>query len=278
MSDTGSAGSNDIASLEGRLFRYRPGLVAFQHGRHNDCLVLLGGLTDGPLSLKYSTALAAALDVQSWSLVLPTLSTSYLGYGVGSLTQDCDELVDLLSCLPAEGRIVLMGHSTGCQISVHFMKHAPQAARKRVAGVVLQAAVSDRDYLATLPQTQELVTLARTLPLTALMPREADIAPITAYRYLSLAARGGDDDMFSDDFSQEELKDRLGHMTVPTLLLASLADEYVPAGVDVSALVERIAGAMPGCRKCVRVAGGLHDLSGHIDVVAEETSAFLQTL
>jgi predicted alpha/beta hydrolase family esterase len=38
-------------------------------------------------------------------------------------------------------RAALCGHSTGCQNSVHFMKHAPAKARLRVVAAALQAPV-----------------------------------------------------------------------------------------------------------------------------------------
>ena len=38
-------------------------------------------------------------------------------------------------------------------------------------------------------------------------------APMSANRYLSLTQKGGADDMFSSDFTDEELKGLLGHMS-----------------------------------------------------------------
>jgi hypothetical protein len=74
---------------------------------------------------------------------------------------------------------------------------------------------------------------------------QADTAPITAYRYHSFAARLGDDDLFSSDFSAEEARARLGHMSLPTLVYLSLSDEYVPATVDKDKLLALFA-HMPG--------------------------------
>lgn len=50
--------------------------------------------------------------------------------------------------------IVLIGYSTGCQDSVFYMKHGRPDLRVRVKGVVLQAPVSDREWLALLPETE----------------------------------------------------------------------------------------------------------------------------
>lgn len=81
------------------------------------------------------------------------------------------------------------------------------------------------------------------------MPRRAAdlIGPphaVTAYRFDSLTGRMTDDDMFSSDLSDEELRAKLGHVAVPTLLAMSLDDEYVPRSVDPAALSKRMSGAM----------------------------------
>lgn len=216
--------------MQGRLFVYdhERRLSAFQYGVHEDCAILIAGLTEGPMSLEYTELLAHSLDKQGWALVLPWLSTSYLGYGVGSLQQDCDELTILIGQLPSFKRVLLTGHSTGCQISMYFMKHAPEAATQRIAGVILQAPASDRDCMSRETATAALVEHAKTLSPDELMPRKASIAPITAARYLSLADRDGADDMFSEDLSDAELSARIGGLHVPVCMVWSGNDEYAP--------------------------------------------------
>ncbi|CAN0165462.1 unnamed protein product [Pylaiella littoralis] len=110
------------------------------------------------------------------------------------------------------------------------MKHGRQDLRGKVRGVVLQAPVSDRENLATLPGTESLIEEAKTRRGGEdLMPVAADEAPITAARFLSLATKEGDDDMFSADLSSEERHSRLGHMaSVPTAAFLSGADQFVP--------------------------------------------------
>lgn len=52
----------------------------------------------------------------------------------------------------------------------------------------VQAPVSDREYRATLPETAAMIDLASTMINegrgSELMPSEADLAPITAYRWV----------------------------------------------------------------------------------------------
>lgn len=60
-----------------------------------------------------------------------------------------------------------------------------------------------------------------------MMPRSAFWAPITAYRYMSLHGLDGADDFFSVSFSPEKLKEKMGHIDIPTLFVWSGKDEYV---------------------------------------------------
>lgn len=101
------------------------------------------------------------------------------------------------------------------------------------------------------------------------MPRDAFWAPITAKRLLDLQERGGADDFFSSDFSDEELVERLGHIgRVANLELLSVfsgADEYVPQHVDALCLSQRIVDAMNthGCvAKSLYLPTANHNLSG----------------
>ena len=185
--------------------------------------------------------------------------------------------------------LVLIGHSTGCQDAVHFMATAADEARELVRGVVLQAPVSDREAAsleggaeerAALLQKAEalcaegrgdtLITLQYGfVPLTGVSPvwgsslgHEHSSAPIgcsathalgprvdAAARFASLNGRGGPDDMFSSDFSDAELRAKLGHLAgggCRTVFAHSLADEYVPPSVDVEALALRFVAAAGG--------------------------------
>mmetsp|Transcript_8027 Transcript_8027/g.18618 ORF Transcript_8027/g.18618 Transcript_8027/m.18618 type:complete len:152 (+) Transcript_8027:641-1096(+) len=64
-----------------------------------------------------------------------------------------------------------------------------------------------------------------------MMPRSVFFAPITARRFLDLQDVGGADDFFSSDFSDQELSNRLSHVTASSdchvLVAFSGKDEYV---------------------------------------------------
>lgn len=84
---------------------------------------------------------------------------------------------------------------------------------------------------------------------------------ITAYRFDSLTRRLADDDMFSSDLTENELREKLGHVNVPCLLAISADDEYVPRNVDSTLLSHRMADAMAvaptkGAKSVILASGG----------------------
>eukprot|EP00903_Cladosiphon_okamuranus_P018794 g17289.t1 len=295
-------------SMQGELFTYSPKkrLAAFRSGGRSSggrssggsvaYAVFVPGLTDGLLALDYVPALAAALDRRGYSFVQPILSSSYKGYGTSSLRQDVDELDELLDYLssvttsstpPAPASFVVIGHSTGCQDAVFYMKHGRPDLTAKVRGVVLQAPVSDREQLATMPSTASLISEARARKGgEELMPAAASDAPITPERFLSLATKEGDDDMFSADLTPEERHARLGHMaSVPTAAFLSGADEFVPppenGGPVPEALAATLRAAMvstggPGDAPSGSNAAGVREKEDERDArVAAKTVAFV---
>lgn len=277
--------ANKRNQLCGAMFKYGPKSiqVAFKTGDYKQQVIFIGGLTDGFLATQYLEPLAIALDKEKWSLVQFLLSSSYSGYGTSSLKQDAMEIDQLISYLinkeDSEG-VVLLGHSTGCQDIVYYMR-TNAACSRAVRAIILQAPVSDREYNATLPQTASMIDLAFKMISEGkgleLMPRDASPdVPITAYRYHSLCAYNGDDDMFSSDLSEDQLKQRLGHMSnTPCQIIFSMADEYVPDYVDKKALVERLCSAMGGAEK-VEIEWGNHSLSNRVQEAVQAMVDFVK--
>ncbi|CAH9080555.1 unnamed protein product [Cuscuta europaea] len=271
--------------FRGVMFKYGPNSiqVAFKTGDYKQQVIFIGGLTDGFLATEYLEPLAIALDKEKWSLVQFLLSSSYSGYGTSSLKQDAVELDQLISYLinkeDSEG-VVLLGHSTGCQDIVYYLR-TNAACSRAVRAAILQAPVSDREYRATLPDTASMIDLASKMISegrgSELMPREANPdAPITAYRYHSLSAYNGDDDLFSSDLSDDQLKQRLGHMvSTPCQVIFSMGDEYVPDYVDKKALVDRLCRAMGGAEKA-EIEYGNHSLSNRVGEAVEAIMNFVK--
>merc|ERR1712232_501940 len=122
---------------------------------------------------------------------------------------------------------------------------------------LLQAPVSDREEAVwETSKYDKMLEIAAKMKGRAkeneMMPREAFWAPITAKRYLDLHEKGGADDFFSSDWSDQELVDRLGHMSssVTTdrhvVIAFSGSDEYVPKELDSKRMSERLCQAING--------------------------------
>ncbi|BDA40837.1 UPF0613 protein PB24D3.06c [Coccomyxa sp. Obi] len=280
--------------INGTLFQYSAN-VAFcadgARGRIHGCkhLVLVGGLTDGLLNPKYSILLAESLAKEDWCLVQPLLSSSYQGFGVSSLDKDAEELHLLIESLNTEFAskgIVLMGHSTGCQDAVRFVDKFSNQEHPLLLGIVLQAPVSDREWLATKESTPALIRDAKAMVEAGkgeeILFRDhegGNGAPVCARRFLSLADRGGDDDMFSSDYSDGELKERLGHCHfLASLVLVSGSDEYMPAHVQHHSLAIRLSRALGPKSVPVVIENGVHDLAGSEDALLHHVLCFLQRI
>lgn len=176
------------------------------------------------------------------------LSSSYSGYGLVSLHQDVEELdllIDYLELNLHVKRIVLCGHSTGCQDIIFFLKYAKN--KTKIWKGILQGPASDRESYTLLakdikPDFEKALECVNSgngnqiFDIPYALPH-----PLRAFRFVSLAGRMTEDDMFSSDLTDLELQTQLGHVEVPLLLVFSLEDEYVPPTVDIPALSQRIS-------------------------------------
>ena len=104
------------------------------------------------------------------------------------------------------------------------------------------------------PNYDKMIGIAQTMRKEGkeeeMMPREAFWAPITAKRFLDLQEKGGTDDFFSSDWSDEELVLRLGHMSQladrQVVVAFSGSDEYVPKQLDPKKMSKRLCQAING--------------------------------
>ncbi|KAI9797586.1 MAG: hypothetical protein M1825_005968 [Sarcosagium campestre] len=284
---------------QGVLHRYSTNLVAFEHNPDpssspaQHTLIWIGGLGDGLLTVSYPTTLARHLP-PAWRLVQILLSSSYLGWGTSSVAKDADEISQCvtyfrdLQASSAADKIVLMGHSTGCQDSVEYVTGATRAA---VDGVVLQAPVSDREAMSFL-MAKDVYDRSNALARDwvrrgdgeEVMPSNATdgflTSPCCARRWLSLASpdHDGDEDFFSSDLTDAQLDKTFGafpHST-PLCLLYGEKDQYVPDFVDKESLVQRwINHVIKGGGRVDQensgiIKGASHNLTGDGDEVIQD--------
>lgn len=234
---------------------------------------------DGPFSLGYSEALHfAAQEMGSTCLIQPILRSSYRQFGISTLDSDAEDLYQLVSKLSSK-RVILIGHSSGCNGILHFVhrflptlcSEEADMIRGKICGIVLQGAVSDRQYIVSVlgetKATQFLETskaLISSGQAHSIMPAEAvpmePIVPITAKRFYSLLQ--GDDEMFSTD-KNESIMFSVSE-TLPILVFISDKDEYVPHNqVNQSSVVSFFSKILPhhASNKIVVLRNANHGLS-----------------
>jgi len=239
-------------------------LTAFEHTPHTpttppqNILLFIGGLFDGLLTIPYTIPLSQSLPA-NWTLAELRLSSSYTGWGTSSLQKDAAEISDAVSYFRSikNGKIVLMGSSTGCQDIMEYLTGAGCEARPAIEGGILQAPASDRESLVMLmePEIYRNSCIAAQKMVDEgngeeILPTRATgnvlPAPCTASRWLSMASpnHDGDDDYFSSDLKDKQLEKSFGSLPKRTMLcvLMSEDDEYVPKSVDKEGLIERWTG------------------------------------
>ncbi|KAH8722710.1 hypothetical protein GQ44DRAFT_807104 [Phaeosphaeriaceae sp. PMI808] len=251
----------------GTIHKYTKKLIAFEHtpptptpspspSPPQNTLLWIGGLGDGLLTVTYPTTLTASLP-PTWTLAEVLLRSSYSGWAHGSLARDARELgqcVAYFRALRPGGKIVLMGHSTGCQDLMD-----KSSRRGAVEGIVLQGGVSDREaWGEILGAAREMVGKGEGDKVVCVsgnfVEKGLGVVGISAYRTVSLLGVGGDDDYFSADLGDEVLKGTFGRIPAGTrvcFLLGEL-DPYVPKAIDRGKLLERWT-------KIVREGGGTVD-------------------
>jgi len=275
----------------GRLVEYTNSpcsLQVFESGLigAGNVIVMLGGLTDGLMACSYVPKLSSLCAESGYALLQPILRSSYCQFGTGTLIRDMDDLINLFKWINKRSennsKVILMGHSTGCNISVYFCKHAPDTWKNMVCGAILQAPVSDREAFAIEqpPQTiKDILEVSKKLISNGegqtIVHSLYGIAPLSAARAIDLFEKNGLDDMFSSDFTDEELCSRIGHMfDFPTLFVISLSDEYVPEFVYPK-LGLRFKETVPGSSLCM-IEGAIHSLASPEQAASQFLNASLE--
>ncbi|MCJ1277388.1 hypothetical protein MMC21_005200 [Puttea exsequens] len=237
-------------------------LLTFEYGAAPpdstiNTLIFLGGLGDGLLTVPFVPPLVAALPPQ-WSCMEVLLPSAYRQWGFSSLGEDIVEIstiVEYARGLRPSGKIVLLGHSTGCQQAMHYLL-APSSPK--IDGAIFQSSVSDREAIVNILEEETYNSICATAKSYVDDGRGADVlpfaltgsifasSPISANRWLSLASPGpehaGEDDYYSSDLGDERLEKTFGALgktgTRFSFLLGE-SDEYVPSAVDKRKLVWR---------------------------------------
>jgi pimeloyl-ACP methyl ester carboxylesterase len=283
-------GESLAAPQKGTLHTYDYNLTAFEFEAREskNAIVFIGGLGNQYLGVPYLSELNESVG-PDWRLFQVAISSSGEGWGTGSLDRDVEEISKLVKYLKQSlkiSKVVLFGHSTGCQDSLHYLLKS----KEEVDAIILQASVSDREAIqeyfkeSNFGKLEDFNKEAKEVydtkgPLELLPKKFSDIlfgAPINAYRWLSLAAVGGDDDYFSSDLPDDALKMTFGKINKPSLFLYSGSDSSVPKYVNKDELLKRW-GSFTDRRfwNSVIIQGASHDIGS--DSIDQEKATEILT-
>lgn len=265
----------------GTFHQYSKHQVAFEFDPigSKKVLIFVGGLFSGLASVPYLPLLASKLSELGWTLIQIQFSSSLTGWGTGSLQRDSEEISQLVEYLRSEKggqreTIGLMGHSTGCQNTIHYLtQFGSNSGDKLLDFGILQAPVSDRVAFGEntpkeviqkgLEIAKDLIDQGRSDEfMTMEYAKYFAGCPISAYRYYSLMAVRGDDDYFSPDLTEKDFETTFGKLQQPLLILYSGCDEFVPEWLNKEELLNRWIKSSPKMISPLSkiVKGGIHDL------------------
>ncbi|KAJ4357832.1 uncharacterized protein N0V89_002408 [Didymosphaeria variabile] len=242
-----------------RIASGTPNIVAYERAvwTQRNALVFIGGFTEGPHTNLVVDAIVRKLNGSAFSVWDLRMRSSYTGFGYSSLSNDVQDISALVSYLRTLGKqkIVLCGASTGCQDCLEYADREKHKSAP-VDGYILLSPVSDRQTAGLLmppddleranQHAQEMIAEGKpndVMP-TSFIPF-IFTSPITAYRWNSLAAKGGDDDSFSADLDDATVSAKFGRIDSPILMLPGKEDELVPPSVDKKELLSRWIQACP---------------------------------
>ncbi|ODV90373.1 hypothetical protein CANCADRAFT_26030 [Tortispora caseinolytica NRRL Y-17796] len=225
--------------------------------RHSNLLLFVAGLTDNICSVGYLPPLAEELDTIGWSTAQIMASSAGSGFGLVSLASDVQQISEVVSYFRDQGfnKIVLMGHSTGCQDCLAYqtpvLPSSKAADRAKLDGYILQAPVSDAEAISqelsqdlideSIEVAKQLYTSESPLAIVPLKYSKNMFGsiPITALRWLALFQPRGMDDFFSTYLTEQDLQQTFANLNTSSLFLMSGADQFVPTTVDKHALLAR---------------------------------------
>lgn len=239
-------------------YSYRKIAVEFAPSGNKNVVIFAGGMMDGIMTVPYLPKLAEALSKIGYTLIQIEMASSHIGWGTTSLSNDSGEIALLVNYLKSERGgarevIGLMGHSTGCQNTIHYVTRQPRDDPKKFSAIdfgIIQAPVSDRQSVfdrMTQKQYEESLVVAQQMLKDKrhkeIMPAKFTKLffgiPISAYRWNSIMAIRGDDDFFSSDLEKSDFDSTFGKFDKPLLVLFSGADEYVEKSINKEELINK---------------------------------------
>ncbi|GAA6002983.1 hypothetical protein JCM10207_001929 [Rhodosporidiobolus poonsookiae] len=246
-----------------------PPLTAFELSSTSsyspNLLLWVGGLSDVLGSAVYLSRLGSALAPVGWGVAQAGLRSAAHGWGGFSVADDAQGLAQIVRYFKekrGKDKVVLMGFSTGCQDAIAYLHLHGLKSFPNLAGVILQAPVSDReaiqayfpDVLPSTPRPEPGTDLAAFVP-HAWSSKFWTRGGVTYKRWWSLAAKPDTDeinldeseDFFSSDLSPQRYKNVFAPLAAPILFLLGDKDMTYPPAVrdNLPEQLERLKTALP---------------------------------
>lgn len=130
--------------LDGTIFTYNEqGSIAYKDTHGDKSIIFIGGLRESILSLACISLLKEFCRKAGISLIVPQLQ-SHPRFELCPIEYDLENIHCLIDCMP--GEIMLIGHSTGCQDILLYLKKQIYFKSKvagQIRGIVLMSPASD---------------------------------------------------------------------------------------------------------------------------------------
>lgn len=209
-----------LNELSGLIFKYTDRvLISYKNNVKADLtIVFLGGLGDSILSLDLVADIDEFCREKSYSFVIPQL-TSHPNYRMVTIDQDIEDIHDLLKTI--DGKVILIGHSTGCQDALLYLE---KYNNKKIKGIILQAAVSDIECLT---KEQQMINKEIIKNFDRNSSKFEDIGGSCwlKERFISLYSPYGKEDLFSSYLEIEKYQ-KWKNFDVKIMTILSGSDEF----------------------------------------------------
>lgn len=221
---------------------YKKNLLALHNGlKSNTAIIFISGMYGNFLLPKYVSKLYEHFTSKNLFFIQPQLR-SFPNFGLKSLNDDIQDIKDLIKFYNLK-KIILIGHSTGCQDIMYILS-------KNVIFAILQGPVSDREILINntfiFNENKGIInnidqnnsddkSCIDSMKLSALIEKIEESSlelfyfnktPIRKCRFLSLYKKYGMDDIFSSDLEDRHFE-KLNEFGIPLYFVLSKNDQYV---------------------------------------------------
>lgn len=253
-----------VTVLKGRLETYNElkNAVFINDATSRKAVIFINGLGGTIASPNYLERLNEYCLKRNICLMVPQFS-SHPSFQTKLIDEDLENLNELLEYKKEDfDEIVLLGHSTGCQVNLLFIRECMLA---KIKGVILQAPVSDVEGMEIMcPELHEYLKKAKENKFV-----EFEEQIYLSERFLSLYERNGREDLFSSWVEDKKFVE-FGKI-VPILSVISGADKYCFVSI------ENKLKQMGEVVKLESAGHSIKDKDGQMEFI-EKVDAFLQKI